>query len=106
MNGDNLYQQLPTDLSAEFFQTLAENNGIRIERIVSNGHCSAPGVWYDQAQNEWVAVLKGEARLRFERDNRLVHLTEGGYVNIPAHEKHRVEWTVENAETIWLAVFY
>jgi cupin 2 domain-containing protein len=106
MNSGNLYGQIPTQMTEEFFQTLTAGNGMRIERIVSKGHCSPPGFWYDQADNEWVVLLKGEATLRFERGDRLVHLTEGSYINIEAHEKHRVEWTSDNTETIWLAVFY
>ncbi len=30
----------------------------------------------------------------------------GDFVNIPAHKKHRVEWTTPDELTIWLAVFY
>ena len=106
MDSGNLYGQIPTSLAEELFQTVASGNGTRIEKIVSKGHCSPPGFWYDQADNEWVVVLKGEAKLRFQQGDRLLHLTEGSYVNIAAHEKHRVEWTAENMETVWLAVFY
>ncbi|WP_136419641.1 cupin domain-containing protein [Herbaspirillum sp. ST 5-3] len=106
METGNLYGRIPTQLPEEFVQVLATGHGTRIEKIVSKGHCSPPGFWYDQPENEWVLLLKGEAGLRFEKDGRVMHLTEGAYVNIPAHEKHRVEWTAENTETIWLAVFY
>jgi cupin 2 domain-containing protein len=30
----------------------------------------------------------------------------GDFVNIPAHTKHRVEWTTPDEPTIWLAVRY
>ena len=33
-------------------------------------------------------------------------LIAGDFVNIPAHRKHRVEWTTVDEPTIWLAVFY
>jgi cupin 2 domain-containing protein len=49
-------------------------------------------------------VIKGEARLQFQ-DKTLV-LKPGDYINIPAHEKHRVDWTTPDEETIWLAIFY
>lgn len=39
---------------------------MRIERIISHGHASPEGFWYDQGQSEWVVVLKGAARLQFE----------------------------------------
>lgn len=106
MDNGNLYRRIPDALPEEMIQTLAESRHARIERIVSKGHCSPPGFWYDQEENEWVLLVKGEARLHFEAGDRIVHLTEGGYVNIPAHERHRVEWTREDSETIWLAVFY
>ena len=106
MDTGNLFGQIPTQLPEELFHTIAAGSGMRIERIVSKGHASPPGYWYDQPENEWVMVVKGEAKLRFERDGRVVHLAAGDYVNIGAHERHRVEWTREDAETVWLAVFY
>lgn len=30
----------------------------------------------------------------------------GNFINIPAHTKHRVEWTTPDEPTIWVAVFY
>ncbi|MGH8427200.1 MAG: cupin domain-containing protein [Gammaproteobacteria bacterium] len=80
--------------------------GVKIERIVSKGQRSEPGFWYDQEQNEWVVLIRGEAELRFEDGNRSVRLTAGMHVNIPAHTRHRVEWTKQDEVTIWLAVFY
>lgn len=102
----NIHAGVPAELPAEITETLAQGDGVRIERIVSRGHRSAPGFWYDQEQNEWVLLLKGEAELRFEENNRTVRLTEGSYVDIPAHVRHRIEWTKPDGETIWLAVFY
>jgi cupin 2 domain-containing protein len=52
-----------------------------------------------------VVVLRGEARLSFE-DKTSVYLREGDYLNLPAHRKHRVEWTAPDRETIWLSVHY
>jgi cupin 2 domain-containing protein len=102
----NLFQDIPANLPAEIVESLVASGNVRIERIVSQGHHSSPDFWYDQAENEWVLLVKGEAKLRFEAGNELVHLTAGMHVNIPVHQKHRVEWTTENEETIWLAVFY
>ncbi len=106
MSNGNIYQEIPTDLPEELSEILIAHKGVKIERIVSKGHCSDPDFWYDQDEHEWVMVLKGEARLRFEEGDRVLHMKEGMYVNIPAHERHRVEWTTEKEETIWLAVFY
>lgn len=50
-------------------------------------------------------MLGGEARLSFE-DGHAVALKPGDYILIPAHVKHRVEWTTPGKETIWLAIHY
>ena len=88
----------------ELFATLLEAANVRIERIVSHGHASPEGFWYDQDHREWVVVLKGAARLRFEGDEEPIEMEPGDFVNIPTHQKHRVEWTTPDEPTIWLAV--
>ena len=101
----NLLKEIPADLPDELFQQLVSNDKFTIERIVSKGHCSPENHWYDQQNNEWVLLIKGEAILEFN-DQRSVHLNEGDYLNIPAHERHRVKWTANDRETIWLAIHY
>jgi cupin 2 domain-containing protein len=103
---NNLLAGLPTTLPEELIEILAESKHVRIERIVSTGHVSPDGFWYDQDQAEWVVVLAGEAKLLFEGDERPIHMRPGDYVNVPAHKKHRVEWTTPNEPTVWLAVYY
>lgn len=44
----NLFADLPADLPDELFQTLAGSGDVRVERIVSRGHRSPEGFWYDQ----------------------------------------------------------
>ncbi len=78
--------------------------GFRIERIVSTGQASPPGFWYDQAWDEWVMILRGAARLRFENEADARALTAGDYVFIPAHARHRVDWTSADEPAVWLAV--
>ena len=102
----NLLIDLPRHLPDELSTTLLEAKHVRIERIVSHGHASPDGSWYDQNQNEWVAVLKGRAKLLFEGHDEPVEMGPGDFVNIPAHKRHRVEWTTEEEPTVWLAVFY
>ena len=101
----NIFRAIPDDLSAEIFEDLAVSKNVKIERIISKGHSSPDVGWYDQEQNEWVIVLKGEALLSFV-DKASVTLKEGDYINIPAHQKHKVAWTQPDLETIWLAVHY
>ena len=91
-------------LPEELFQTLVAANGVRIERIVSHGHASPEGFWYDQEQDEWVLVLQGAAKLRFEDRDEPLDMTPGCHVLIPAHTRHRVDWTDPTQITIWLAV--
>jgi len=102
----NLFSNLPHKMDKEIFDTILSSASFEIERIVSKGHCSPEDCWYDQDKNEWVMVLKGSAGLRFEKDNKVIIMMPGDYINIPAHCKHRVEWTDSDAETIWLAVHY
>jgi cupin 2 domain-containing protein len=100
----NLFADLPPDLPEELFTVLAEAPGVRIERIVSRGQASPAGFWYDQPEHEWVALLKGAARLRFE--DATLEMRPGDFVKIAAHQKHRVDWTTPDEPTVWLAVFY
>jgi len=102
----NLFADLPTELPAELLQTLVERPGLRIERIVSHGHASPEGFWYDQAENEWVIVLAGAATLRLADPDELLELKPGDFLSLPAHRRHRVEWTTPDEPTIWLAVFH
>lgn len=100
----NLFTDLPSSLPVELFTTLLDAANLRIERIVSHGHASPEGFWYDQDQHEWVVVLQGAARLSIEGE--IKELKTGDYINILAHQKHRVEWTTPDEPTVWLAVFY
>ncbi len=106
MNARNIFRHLPAALPDELTEELVSRADFRIERIVSRGHCSSPGFWYDQAENEWVIVLAGSARLRFAADAESVELGPGDYLTIPAHVRHRVDWTDPERDTVWLAVFY
>ena len=100
----NVFEGIPTDLPEELIETLATLDGVRIERIVSRGHSSPEGSWYDQDTDEWVIVLTGAAKLLFDGDDEPKQLKPGDYVHIPAHRKHRVEWTDPTTDTVWLAV--
>ncbi len=88
----------------EFFEPLATENGVRVERIVSEGHVSPEGFWYDQEEWEWVAVLQGSAKLEFE-GHGVLSLTSGRWALIPAHVRHRVIETSASPQCVWLAVF-
>ncbi|MHB0956912.1 MAG: cupin domain-containing protein [Pirellulaceae bacterium] len=106
MTLNNVFADLPGPLPDELCTTLLEAAHVRIERIVSHGHASTDGFWYDQDQHEWVLVLSGAARLRFENGEQVVAMKPGDFLNIPAHQRHRVEWTTPEEPTVWLAVHY
>lgn len=97
----NLLADLPPPAGEEIFQTLFANPACRIERIVSYGHATPPGQWYDQDDDEWVALLCGEAVLLFA-DGETLALTAGDWVGIPARRRHRVD--AVSTDAIWLAV--
>jgi cupin 2 domain-containing protein len=101
----NIFENVPAELKEELFETLAKNKNIRIERIISLGQTTPENKWYDQDENEFVLLLKGEAELLFESEEKQ-KLKSGDYLIIPAHLKHRVVYTSENPECIWLTVFY
>jgi cupin 2 domain-containing protein len=102
----NLFDGFPSTLQEEFIQTLAESDAIRIERIVSDGHATPPGEWFDQDRDEWVLLVSGGATLLFDDDAVPLILGPGDHVRIPANCRHRVERTDTGQKTIWLAVHF
>lgn len=102
----NIFANIPERLDGEITEALGGGKNTRIERIVSRGHTSPDDFWYDQKENEWVLLLSGGARLSFQGQKTTTTLAPGDYVDIPAHTKHRVEWTDPDEDTIWLVVFY
>lgn len=105
MNIRNIFSGIQKQAPDEIVETILQAHQFKIERIISRGHATTEGEWYDQDKNEWVLVLKGSAGLLFE-GGKTVLLKTGDYINIPAHQKHRVEWTEPEKETIWLTVHY
>lgn len=102
----NLFVDMTTPAAQERFDDLLTRPGLRIERIVSSGQSSPPDFWYDQDEAEWVIVLRGSAGLRLEGEATERVLKPGDFLEIPAHCRHRVEWTSSEEPTVWLAMFY
>lgn len=102
----NLFAGLPVSLPDELTEVLCRSGGVRVERIVSRGHRSPPGFWYDQAESEFVLLVKGRAAVLFEGEPEPKVLEEGDWVEIKPHVRHRVEWTAPDQDTVWLAVFH
>ncbi len=102
----NLFVAGSVATPGEMSEILAEGHNLRIERIVSHGHSSPPGFWYDENQFEWVTLLSGSAQLIFEDEQPPQKLMPGDHLLIAAHRRHRVDWTSPDEPTIWLAVYF
>jgi cupin 2 domain-containing protein len=100
----NLFAGLQRSGPDEDITALLATPNVRIERIVSTGQASPPGFWYDQDASEWVVLLTGGAGLRFDNETEVRELKPGDYLHIPAHARHRVEWTHPSEQTLWLAI--
>ena len=101
----NLFADLPADVPDELFQTL-----LTAEKPPRPAHRLAQprlteNFWYDQNEHEWVLLVRGAGPLALEGEEPL-DLTPGSFVNIPAHRRHRVDWTDPAQPTIWLAIHY
>ena len=106
MNRSNLYRNIPETKRSEVFESLVQTRHLKLERIISRGHATPPGKWYDQDTEEWVVLLKGKAGLLFQGEASVRVLGPGDFLHIPSHRRHRVEWTDPKKETIWLALHY
>ncbi|KDB08891.1 Cupin 2 conserved barrel domain protein [Burkholderia sp. lig30] len=89
----------------ERIDMLVTGRHVNVERIVSMGHASPEGFWYDDSRAEWVVLLSGAAALEFEEDSMLHDMSPGDYVLIEPHCRHRVAWTHAEEPTVWLAIY-
>ena len=101
----NIFSDFPDNRPDESFSGLLQGQGFRVERICSRGHASPPGFWYDQDEDEWVALLSGDAKLRCENGS-VLSLHAGDCLLIPAHVRHRIDSTSSESPCIWLAFFW
>ncbi len=85
-------------LEGERFDVLTTCRNVQIERITSGAN--VPPTPYVQTQDEWVALLSGEATLDVRGAE--VHLKAGDWLLIPAGTPHTVVAVTAGAR--WLAV--
>lgn len=104
MEINNLFDSLVTESDNEIFDMIVKTNNIKLERISSFGNTTSPGEWYDQDDDEWVFLVKGNANILFKKDNELVKMEAGDHILIPKRIKHRVEYTSQDA--LWLTLHH
>ena len=98
---DSLFDNLPdSPLPDELFDPIATGNAFTLKRIISTGQLTD---WHNQADNEWLVILKGSARLLFDGEEEKT-LKTGDCLLIPAQKRHRVTYT-ENP-TVWLVLHF
>ena len=102
----NILRPFESRPESEVLETFAATDHFLFERVVSCGHSTPAGMWMDQPRDEWVVLLSGAARLRFQTSDEVVELKPGDALKIPAHCRHRVDWTAPDGETVWLALHY
>ena len=100
----NLFADIPEALENEQFLDLFSAPGVKIERIVSTGQATPASEWLEQDWTEWVALLAGAAAIQIEGEPSVRTLEPGDWLLIPAHARHRVEWTDSTGATVWLAI--
>ena len=100
MTIDNLFSHLPHLTESEEFETLLQQENIKIERIVSSPHPDS--AFQRQKHDEWVALLQGRAVL--EINDKQHELDPGDHLFIPAGTPHRVLSTSDEPCAVWLAV--
>lgn len=105
MRINNILKEIPDSFPEEIVEILHTDNSFRIERILSRGHHSPEGFWYDQEEDEWVLLIQGSAVLNLLEPEETIRLEAGDTLLIPAHRKHRVESTNRDTTSVWLTVF-
>lgn len=98
MQMGNLFTDAEAPLEGERFETLLSHKNLVVERIVSSAAMGPTE--YVQPQDEWVALLQGEATLEVE--GKAVELHSGDYLFLPAGTRHVVRRVTDGA--VWLAV--
>lgn len=98
MSTGNLFADAQAPARGERFEALLTHKNLVVERIVSSAETTAEE--YVQTQDEWVALLQGEATL--EVAGEVIELHRGGYVFLPAGTPHTVRRVSQGA--VWLAI--
>lgn len=101
----NIYDCNNINFNVEYLENILVNPNFRLERIISFGHITPSDYWYDQEEDEFVLLLKGNAKILLENDE-IIELKEGDYVIIPKHLKHKVIYTDTENKTFWITCYF
>ena len=93
-HGSNLLSAAIPPVGEEVEHTLHQGRDWRLVLIASNQARCPEDSWMDQSEQEWVMVLRGIARLQLADPDRVVDLSAGDHLFLPAHCRHRVDRTV------------
>ena len=100
----NFYDfNLDDALGSELVDLIFENENMRIERIVSMGQVTPDDYIYNQKEDEFVTVIKGNAVIYFVDEGNSVMLKEGDSLMINSGRRHQVTYT--SKPCIWLCIF-
>lgn len=94
----NLFNNANAPIQGERFEVLLRHKNLVVERIVSSADIVPTE--YVQPQDEWVAMLQGDATL--EVAGTCHELCAGDTLFLPAGTPHTVQRVAEG--TIWLAI--
>ncbi|MCL4430817.1 MAG: cupin [Epsilonproteobacteria bacterium] len=95
----NIYTLQNPKPDFESFTTLYQNKNIKIEAIRS--HLLQPGETYNQEQDEWVVLIRGNAQMKVA--DKIIQFSEGDSLFLSRHTVHQVLSTSQDA--LWLGVF-
>lgn len=105
-NPSNLFSTELPPTGEEVEHVLHQANNWKLLLIASNQASCPEGAWMSQVEQEWVMVLRGSAQLQLADPDRMVDLSVGDHLFLPAHCQHRVVRTDPDPGTLWLALLW
>lgn len=102
---NNFFLTSDLKINKEQFTSLIKSKNVIVEKIISNGFKSPANEWMSDAQDEWVMLVKGRAKLEFENKD-VLNLKAGDYLLIPARTKHRILYTSKKPFCYWLTIHF
>jgi len=63
MRKGNIYSSVPDRSPEEIVETSVRSGRVKIQRIISDAHCSPEEFWYDQVEREFVSPLQHSTEL-------------------------------------------